>query len=93
VDWVRSAIPPRLHDERSGIESLSPRQREVLELRCRQEMTMPEAAEAMGITHHTIKGHMTVLLRKLGRRSCQGACFDLGEYGQRPVHAMRPEAV
>jgi DNA-binding CsgD family transcriptional regulator len=56
-------------------------------------MTMPEAAEAMGVTHHTIKGHMTVLLRKLGKRSCQGACFELGQYGQEPVNAMRPEAV
>ena len=64
--------------DRTGIDRLTNRQREIVQLRCTEDLTWDEVALRLGVRPHTIKNHMTKILRKVGRSSSSGICFDFG---------------
>lgn len=68
VEWVEERIvgmPGGLpQDDEELFEPLTPRQMEVLELVTRG-MSNKEIAFKLGISHQTVKNHMTAILRKL----------------------------
>jgi DNA-binding CsgD family transcriptional regulator len=90
--WGRRHIPHRLV-QNGGIQKLTMRQRDVLRLRCVEEMTNAEVAEARNLAESTVKNTMTVVYRKLGRVSIAGACYDLCHDEYKPTDAMRAETV
>jgi DNA-binding CsgD family transcriptional regulator len=90
--WSRHRLPHRLAKE-GGVETLSLRQMDVLRLRCCEEMTNAEVAEARNLAESTVKNTMTVVFRKLGRVSIAGACYDLCHDEYKPTDAMRAESV
>ncbi|MDX1689016.1 MAG: response regulator transcription factor [Candidatus Promineifilaceae bacterium] len=68
IDWIEEKVggmPGSLpQDDEEVFEPLTPRQMEVLELVTRG-MTNKEIALKLGISHQTVKNHMTAILRKL----------------------------
>jgi len=68
VDWIEEKVggmPGSLpQDDEEVFEPLTPRQMEVLELVTRG-LTNKEIALRLGISHQTVKNHMTAILRKL----------------------------
>lgn len=68
IDWIEEKVggmPGSLpQDDEEVFEPLTPRQMEVLELVTRG-MTNKEIALRLGISHQTVKNHMTAILRKL----------------------------
>ena len=68
IDWIEEKVggmPGSLpQDDEEVFEPLTPRQMEVLELVTRG-LTNKEIALRLGISHQTVKNHMTAILRKL----------------------------
>ena len=68
VDWIEEKVggmPGSLpQDDEEVFEPLTPRQMEVLEL-VTGGLTNKEIALRLGISHQTVKNHMTAILRKL----------------------------
>jgi DNA-binding NarL/FixJ family response regulator len=74
---------------------LSPREEQVLDLRCRAGLTNKEVAAALGISDQTVKNHVTHILRKYGAQGMDRVCWFDG-FGQGvawSAPAMRPEMV
>jgi DNA-binding CsgD family transcriptional regulator len=78
-----------------ALSDLTDRERIVIEMRCVNELSRKESAEAMGIQDATIRTHSTTILRKLRKLSFYGVCMAYGEDIGRMsvVSALRPEAV
>lgn len=75
------------------MERLTPRQREIVELRCGpNELTYEGAAAAMGIARHTVRSQCSDILLRLGVRSFNGVCREYGRRLDDP-DALRPERV
>lgn len=74
-----------------GISGLSPRQREIVELRCRRGLSNEEAAYALHIRESTVKNHVTAIRDRIGRRTMNEICFELGRIHQ--VSGHRPDEV
>ena len=68
IDWIEEKVggmPGSLpQDDEEVFEPLTPRQMEVLELVTRG-LTNKQIALRLGISHQTVKNHMTAILRKL----------------------------
>jgi DNA-binding CsgD family transcriptional regulator len=90
--WSRRRLPHRLV-QNGGVGKLTMRQMDVLRLRCTEEMTNAEVAEARNLAESTVKNTMTVVYRKLGRVSIAGACYDLCHDEYKPPDGMRAESV
>lgn len=75
---------------------LTHRQRELVALRCGdRELTIDEAARAMGITRSTVKCLGSVVIRQLRVRTFNGVCRDYGDERARTTmfDGIRPELV
>lgn len=57
---------------------MTPRQLQILQMRCREGLTNAEVGYALGITEHTVKNHIGPILRELSVPSIAGACYWLG---------------
>ena len=63
-DQIELVLPPMV-TRRNPLESLSPRERDVL-LFLTQGRTNKEIAQTLGISHQTVKNHVTAIMRKIG---------------------------
>lgn len=63
---------------RRGMDTLSDRQREVLDLVCRQGLAQKEVGAALGIAPDTVKCHLTSIYDRLGVRGLGAVCFAYG---------------
>lgn len=63
-DQIDQVLPP-IVTRRNTLESLSPRERDVL-LFLTQGRTNKEIAQTLGISHQTVKNHVTSIMRKIG---------------------------
>jgi DNA-binding NarL/FixJ family response regulator len=91
--WSRPHIPDVVHPVTGGMAALTEHQREIVRLRCVEELTMEEVGEKLNRSPQTIKNITTVVLRKLGKRSMHGVCYDLCCDEYQPVDAMRADVV
>jgi DNA-binding CsgD family transcriptional regulator len=64
-DWHVVAQEPDMRTRRLGLESLSPRERQTLELTS-QGLRSHEIGVRLGIAEGTVKSHLRNLYRKLG---------------------------
>jgi DNA-binding NarL/FixJ family response regulator len=80
--------PERVASPASGLEDLTPREREVLSLLA-QGLTNRQIAEALLITPNTTKKHVDHILQKLGVSTRAGAVAAVLRAGQ-PAHGRRP---
>jgi len=67
-DWLRSQIDsalPSIDLIENRLEGLSPREKDVL-LFLTQGRTNKEIAQTLGISHQTVKNHVTSIMRKIG---------------------------
>ncbi|MGB9668913.1 MAG: response regulator [Anaerolineales bacterium] len=67
-NWLKDQIEsvlPSMETRRNRLESLSPRERDVL-LFLTQGRTNKEIAQTLGISHQTVKNHVTAIMRKIG---------------------------
>jgi DNA-binding NarL/FixJ family response regulator len=77
-EGVEKAGRPFLNDTREAFSPLSPREMEILECVTRG-MSNKEIAYSLGISHQTVKNHMTAILQKL----------DVEDRTQAAVYALR----
>lgn len=64
-----------------GIDTLSPRQIEVVKCRCGEdELSVDETGSALNVSPQTIKNHSTLVISRLGVRSFHGVCTLYGQY-------------
>jgi DNA-binding NarL/FixJ family response regulator len=77
-EGVEKAGRPYLNDTREAFSPLSPREMEILECVTRG-MSNKEIAYSLGISHQTVKNHMTAILQKL----------DVEDRTQAAVYALR----
>lgn len=77
-EGVEKAGRPYLNDVREAFSPLSPREMEILECVTRG-MSNKEIAYSLGISHQTVKNHMTAILQKL----------DVEDRTQAAVYALR----
>lgn len=70
--------------------NLSPRQSEVIALRCDGGLFRKEIAVRLGITEETVRGHMTDIAKRTGLNRYQ-QCTEWGR--MQAVSAIRPDAV
>lgn len=78
------------------MDRLSPRQLEIVRLRCEDELTYQEIAVRLGCHFQTVKSHMQDIFRRWDVVSTGGLCYRLYRYGLPPdvrVEAQRPESV
>ena len=62
------------------VSSLTPRQRQIVELRCGpQEMTVDEVAQHLNIGRNRVKNVSSYIISKLGMNSFNGVCRLYGE--------------
>jgi len=61
-----------------GIEGLTAHEREIVDLKCGGELTNQEIGVHFGRAENTIKAIITGILRKTGRLSMVGVCYDYG---------------
>ena len=76
-----------------GIAGLTARQRQIVLLRCVDELTIPETAAQLGLTPSTVKNHATMIMRKTGHIAITGVCYELGTGQQTRFDALRPDEV
>ena len=67
-EWAINALAPRVADSTDPLATLSPREREVLQL-ATEGYANPEIAEKLFISPRTAETHRTNLMRKLGLQS------------------------
>jgi DNA-binding NarL/FixJ family response regulator len=89
----RHRIAGNLHGEGGGLSALTPRHVEVIGLMCTEDLTYAEVGERLGIAESTVKNHAHEILRRLGKRTMRGACYELCMNRMLPIETMRPETV
>lgn len=57
---------------------LNKREREVLQLMCRQGLTYAEAGQALYVSRETIKNHLTNIRKKTGEPRLTKLCWRIG---------------
>ncbi len=72
--------------------TLTPRERQVLDLICRKGLTNVEVAAAMGITRATVRQHVLGIRERLGvehltHRWIGPVAYELGRQAERRNHA------
>lgn len=79
----------------SGIDVLTPRQQEIVLLRCREGLSGKETAKRLYLSPQTVKNHVTQILRRTGATAVDQLCYRVGyETGQlNAVPVMRPEHI
>lgn len=81
-EWLDSSVEkagrPYVDDSREAFSPLSPREMEILQYVTRG-LSNKEIASALGISHQTVKNHMTAILHKL----------DVEDRTQAAVYALR----
>lgn len=60
------------------IPGLTPRELEILRLRCAHGLTNNEIGERLFISGQTVKNHLTTVFRKWGFSGSAMACYRLG---------------
>jgi DNA-binding CsgD family transcriptional regulator len=56
---------------------LTPKQLDVMILRCGEDLCVEATADRLGISRKTVIGHTSRAFRRLGARHIGGACFRL----------------
>ncbi|MBP7692792.1 MAG: response regulator transcription factor, partial [Anaerolineales bacterium] len=81
-EWLEAGVEkagrPYLNDVREAFSPLSPREMEILQCVTRG-MSNKEIAYSLGISHQTVKNHMTAILQKL----------DVEDRTQAAVYALK----
>jgi DNA-binding NarL/FixJ family response regulator len=73
---------------------LAPRLQEILDLKCRCDLSHKEIGARLGINEQTVKNHVTRLLDLYGCRSMHATCFAYGqERGDVERERTRPKPV
>jgi DNA-binding NarL/FixJ family response regulator len=78
------------------IEALTPRQRELVALRCGpEELTHAEVAHRLRISSNTVKVHSATILDRLQVKTFQRVCTMYGQHVNEFPHpgGLRPEEV
>lgn len=76
------------------MDTLTPRQRDLVLARCRDDLTIGETAARLGIGSTTVKKHNAAVLKAFGRASMQGACWDAAhEVAYREALATLPLSI
>lgn len=78
-------------DPTATARHLTPRQRELITLRCQHGMTNAQAAAALGLAESTVKNHMSTLHHRFHQRSMNRICFEFGRVTA--VASVRPDEV
>lgn len=60
-------------------KTITPRQREIMQLVCADGMSGQETGYVLGISGQTVKNHITPLLRLLGEGSMNRVCYRYGQ--------------
>ncbi len=69
------------------MDRLTSRERQMVNLRCGEDLTMKQAADRMFIETQTVRNYTTATLRKLGMRSFNAVCALYGrEAAERQNH-------
>jgi len=79
------------YDDEQFLSPLSPREMEILELVTRG-MSNKEIAYHLGISHQTVKNHMTAILSKLGVADRTQAAVYALRHGWVPLHERKRPA-
>jgi DNA-binding NarL/FixJ family response regulator len=65
-----------------GLSAITPRQRAIVDLRCRRGLSNGEAAYALHIRESTVKNHITTVRARMGMRTMNEICFEYGRAHQ-----------
>jgi DNA-binding CsgD family transcriptional regulator len=65
------------------MDTLPPRQREIVDLVCRRDLTAKGVGDRLGIAPETVKNHKTAILRRLGCQSMHAVCRLYGRWEER----------
>jgi DNA-binding CsgD family transcriptional regulator len=66
-----------------GIESLTELEREIVRMRCEEDLTVDEVAKRRGRARDTVKNISNQILRKTQRDTFNGVCLDFGRWQER----------
>lgn len=86
------------------MDRMTPRQREIVELTCDDDLTSDAIGYRLGIAGSSVKNHKTRVLEKFDAETMHRVCREYGEYKERrqsedvrralrELGAMRPEVV
>jgi DNA-binding CsgD family transcriptional regulator len=65
------------------MDALPPRQREIVDLACRRDLTAKGIGAVLGIAPDTVKNHKTAIMRRLGCQTMHAVCRLYGQWEER----------